>query len=498
MLIFLPWVLISMFFMTTPPSVPKVGFAMCRPVAVHGGDGLFVVFAVDDGIQSLLTSCGFCVVFGRRERLRVQIRLGAGVLGVHGVHVILRLGTDTHAAAVLAVKAGVKFQFPLYQIDAGGFDLPQAGDGGDFLLPLLLCADTGFALLQQHGHDLRLCGFNSGKSRFVCAVHNQISGWLAVFVDFKGNFVSQNQFLCVHVLFLLLPRVLFRTSGQGCAGIPPAPTRHQCHKLQDLREDPQTSAEQGGGFRRRSRGTPTKHQGRRGRYRRSPPSRRCPRWCRIFPASCRTICGCPLQISMRIRCTRQFSCPVPPVKNVHGARSSGSAPPEAVMLSGDQLCGRSGHAILGGADAVRLAVGVGHRVVPVIVGGEGVRRGLAVKPRLPAEAGSPYCVGDGIKSLFHNVSPSAAVRLPFLDLSIYYHAMRGMSRENRNFNQKNIPHRFGTGYFFSRYSPSSLPQVPFPAIPSAPRPYLVWNFFSAVSVPLPKSPSAPATPQEKP
>ena len=48
------------------------------------------------------------------------------------------------------------------------------------------------------------------------------------------------------------------------------------------------------------------------------------------------------------------------------------------------------------------------------------------------------------------------------------------------------------------YCPSSLPQVPFPAIPSAPRPYLVWNFFSAASVPLPKSPSAPAAPQEKP
>ena len=45
------------------------------------------------------------------------------------------------------------------------------------------------------------------------------------------------------------------------------------------------------------------------------------------------------------------------------------------------------------------------------------------------------------------------------------------------------------------YSPSSLPQVPLPAMPSAPRLYLVWNCFSAASVPAPKSPSAPAAPQ---
>ncbi len=85
-----------------------------------------------------------------------------------------------------------------------------------------------------------------------------------------------------------------------------------------------------------------------------------------------------------------------------------STPPEAVMRSADQFCGRSGHAILGGADAVRLAVGVGHRVVPVIVDGEGFCGGLAVKPCLPGEAGSPYAVSDGIKSLFHDISLSAA------------------------------------------------------------------------------------------
>nr|DAZ39548.1 MAG TPA: hypothetical protein [Caudoviricetes sp.] len=308
---FRPWVLISMFFMTTPPSVPKVGFAVCRPVAVHGGDGLFAIFAVDDGVQRLLASCGFCVVFGRRELLRVQIRLGAGVLGVHGIHVILRLGTDAHAAAVLAVKTGVKFQFPIYQIGTGGFDLPQAGNGGDFILPLLLCADTGFALLQQSGHDLRLCGFDGGKSRFVGAVHNQISGGLAVFVEFQGNPVPQNQFLCVHVLFLLF-------------------------------------------------------------------------------------------------------------KNFYGVGLMRSNPPEALLLlSAGQLCRRSGHAILGGADAVRLAVGVGHRVVPKIVRGEGVRCGLAVKPCLPAEVGSPYCVSGGIKSLFHDISLSAAVRLHCFLICLY-------------------------------------------------------------------------------
>lgn len=32
-------------------SIPKVGFAVCRPLAVHGVDGLFMVFAVDDGLQ---------------------------------------------------------------------------------------------------------------------------------------------------------------------------------------------------------------------------------------------------------------------------------------------------------------------------------------------------------------------------------------------------------------------------------------------------------------
>nr|DAZ59312.1 MAG TPA: hypothetical protein [Caudoviricetes sp.] len=97
----------------------------------------------------------------------------------------------------------------------------------------------------------------------------------------------------------------------------------------------------------------------------------------------------------------------------------GSAPPAAYLRSGGQLCCRSGHALLGGADAVRLAVGVGHRVVPVIVCGEGVRCGLAVEPCLTAEAGSPYCVGDGIKSLFHDIFLSAAVRLPCPLICLY-------------------------------------------------------------------------------
>nr|DAG85699.1 MAG TPA: hypothetical protein [Caudoviricetes sp.] len=180
-------------------SIPEVGFAVSRPLAVHSVDGLFVVFAVDDGLQRFSTGGSFCVVVGGGKVLGVQKCLGAGIFCVQGVHVILRLGTDTHAAAVLAVEAGIKFQFPIYQISAGGFDLPQARNGVDFCLPFLFGAEAGFTLRQQGGDDLRLCGFDGGKSRFVGAVHNQISGGLAVFVNFQGDSVSPDQLLRVHV-----------------------------------------------------------------------------------------------------------------------------------------------------------------------------------------------------------------------------------------------------------------------------------------------------------
>ena len=32
-------------------SIPEVGFAVSRPLAVHDVDGLFMVFAFDDGLQ---------------------------------------------------------------------------------------------------------------------------------------------------------------------------------------------------------------------------------------------------------------------------------------------------------------------------------------------------------------------------------------------------------------------------------------------------------------
>ena len=59
--IFLPWALISMFFsscMVKPPSVQNVISAVRRPLAVHSGDGLFMVFSVDDGFQRFSSGCG--------------------------------------------------------------------------------------------------------------------------------------------------------------------------------------------------------------------------------------------------------------------------------------------------------------------------------------------------------------------------------------------------------------------------------------------------------